>query len=210
MTNSTHSYLKPATITKRCSALSAQSVHSPSQSTRLHHCARALCRNQLLLPHQRPTTAERFAPPKTTEEIVRAREKGIPKRTQQDTKYCVNIWDEWREYRRRSTGIVIAPLQQLPPHQLNEFLTMFVLEARKKTGEVYPPNTLHHIVCGLMRHLPPTGNPQIDFFRDPEFSGFRASLDAEMKRLQEEGVGLKRKQADRGRRKYSVGKGSPG
>ena len=31
-----------------------------------------------------------------------------------------------------------------------------------------------------MRHLRLTGNPQIDFFRDPEFSGFRASLD-EMK-----------------------------
>ena len=66
------------------------------------------------LPHQRPTaTAERFAPPKTTAEIVRAREKVIPKIIQQDTIYCVNIWDEWRG---RSTGIVIAPLQQLPPH----------------------------------------------------------------------------------------------
>ena len=60
-----------------------------------------------------------------------------------------------------------------------------------------------------MRHLRLTGNPQIDFFRDPEFSGFRASLDAEMKRLQGEGVGSKRKQADRGRREYTVGKGSP-
>ena len=147
------------------------------------------------LPHQPPHTAGRFAP-KTTEEIVRARKKGIPKKTQEDTKYCVHIWDEWREYRSTSTGIAILPLQQLPPHQLNEFLTMFVLEARKKTGEVYQPNTLHHIVCGLMRHLRLTGNPQIDFFRDPEFSGFRASLDAEMKRLQGEGVGSKRKQAE--------------
>ena len=40
-----------------------------------------------------------------------------------------------------------------------------------------------------MRHMRQSGNPQVDFFRDPEFSAFRASLDAEMKRLQGEGVG---------------------
>ena len=70
---------------------------------------------------------------------------------------------------------------------------MFILEARKKTGEVYPPNTLHHIVCGLMRYV---GNPQVDFFRDPQFSSFRASLDAEMKRLQANGIGSRKKQAE--------------
>ena len=41
-----------------------------------------------------------------------------------------------------------------------------------------------------------SGNPQVDFFRDPEFSAFRASLDAEMKRLQGEGVGSTKKQAE--------------
>ena len=80
--------------------------------------------------------------------------------------------------------------------ELAHWLTLFILEARKKTGEVYPPNTLHHIVCGLMRHVRQSGNPQVDFFCDSQFSGFRASLDAEMKRLQAEGVGSKRKQAE--------------
>ena len=61
---------------------------------------------------------------------------------------------------------------------------------------MYTPNTLHHICCCLMRHIRLSGNPQVDFFKDPEFSDFRASLDAEMKRLQADGVGSKKKQAE--------------
>ena len=36
----------------------------------------------------------------------------------------------------------------------------------------------------------------MDFFKDPEFFDFRASLDAEMKRLQGNGIGSKKKQAE--------------
>ena len=143
-----------------------------------------------------PPTTVRFAPPQSEAEILSARERAIPKRTQQDRKYCLHIWDDWRAHRKEITGADIPPLQELPLHELQHWLTMFILEARKKTGEVYPPNTLHHIVCGLMRHMRQSGNPQVDFFRDPEFSAFRASLDAEMKRLQGEGVGSTKKQAE--------------
>ncbi len=46
------------------------------------------------------------------------------------------------------------------------------------------------IVSGIMRHLRQNcGRPDIDFFSDHEFADFRASLDAEMKRLQSAGVG---------------------
>ena len=37
--------------------------------------------------------------------------------------------------------------------------------------------------------------PELDFFKDPTFSEFRASLDAEMKRLQSAGIGSVKKQA---------------
>ena len=46
-----------------------------------------------------------------------------------------------------------------------------------------------------MRHLRWNGKPDIDFFCSSDFSDFRASLDAEMKRLQDKGIGSKRKQA---------------
>ena len=47
-----------------------------------------------------------------------------------------------------------------------------------------------------MRHLRQSGQPEIDLFWDSGFSEFRLSLDAEMKRLQSEGIGSKRKQAE--------------
>lgn len=56
--------------------------------------------------------------------------------------------------------------------------------------KIYPPNTLHHIVCVCYSLT----NQQVDFFHDSQFSGLRALLDTEMKRLQARGVGSKRKQ----------------
>lgn len=67
---------------------------------------------------------------------------------------------------------------------------------RKKDGSEFPPNTLHHIVCGIMRYLRWNGHPKIDFFSDTGFSQFKASLDAEMKRLQSCGKGSKKRQAE--------------
>ena len=45
--------------------------------------------------------AERFAPPKTEAEILEARTKGIPKKTLEDTQYCIKVWEEWCNYRRK-------------------------------------------------------------------------------------------------------------
>ena len=46
-----------------------------------------------------------------------------------------------------------------------------------------PHLTLHHIVSGLQRYLRLSGQPELNFCKNPEFAEFRADLDAEMKRL---------------------------
>jgi hypothetical protein len=74
-------------------------------------------------------------------------------------------------------------------------LTRFVVEARKKDGNEYPANTLHHIITGVMRHLRWHGI-HVDFFRDPEFADMRSTLDSEMKRIQASGIGSRPKQAE--------------
>lgn len=101
-----------------------------------------------------------------------------------------------REHRNSSTGTNIAPISELSYSELDYWLTRFVLEVRKKDGEEYPPNTVHHICCGLMRYLRWNGQPTIDFLSDSAFTSFKASLDAEMKRLQAKGAGSKIKQAE--------------
>jgi len=155
--------------------------------------------NPVPVPHTSPTHSgakSRFAPPKTDEEIERARERAVPAKTVADTKYCVRLFDTWREHRMETTTADIPTLADMTKHQMQYWMERFVLEVQKKCGEVYPPNSLHHIVVGIMRHVRGTGQPSIDFFKDPEFADFRGSLDAEMKRLQQLGIGSTKQQAE--------------
>ena len=46
-----------------------------------------------------------------------------------------------------------------------------------------------------MKYLRWNGKPEIDIFHNSNFVEFRASLDAEMKRLQGQGFGTRKKQA---------------
>ena len=78
---------------------------------------------------------------------------------------------------------------------LQHWITRFILEVRKN-GEEYPLITLHHLVCDILRFLRQSGKPQLDFFKDDVFAGFRSSLDGEMKRLQSKGIGSKSRQAE--------------
>ena len=79
---------------------------------------------------------------------------------------------------------------------LSHWITKFVLEVRKVNGGEYQPNTLYHIVCGIMHHVRNTLNANIDFFKDPESAGFHGSLVAEMKWLQTKGLGSVHRQAE--------------
>ena len=147
-------------------------------------------------PSAHSASAGRFAQPKTDQEIQEARKKGIPKKTLQDTHYCVKVWEEWCSYCRQNYRDTIPPLQSIEASQLQHWLTRFVLETRKKNGAEYSPDTLHHLCCGIMRFLRWNGWPTVDFFTDAEFIDFRATLDGEMKRLQAQGIGSKKKQAE--------------
>ena len=115
-----------------------------------------------------------------------------------DTDWCFSIWEEWQNYRSETTKTPIAPIILLDKVGLNYWLSRFILEVKKKGDppREFPPNTLHHICCGLQRYLRWNGKPDTDFFSDPAFSDFKTSLDAEMKRLQSTGIGSKQKQAE--------------
>ena len=133
------------------------------------------------------TTTTRFAPPKTNADIERGRIDSVPKKTQQDTKYCCKLWDSWREYRQSIAPENIPLLRDMTTEEINHWLSRFVVEARKTDGSEYPPNTLHHIVAGLQRYLRFQGRT-VDLFKDRVFAPLQASLDGEMKRLQAKGV----------------------
>ena len=122
-----------------------------------------------------------FASPKTDEEVTRARSDGIPLNTQKDTKYCFGLWETWRVNRMEITNEIIP---QLSEQGIGEIQHWLILEVRGKNGDEFPPNTLHHICFDRME------NHQSTFFL------IRASLDSEMKRLQQKGAGSQKKQAE--------------
>ena len=142
---------------------------------------------EITFPHTR------FAAPKSEEEILQMRQNAVPLKTRQDTAYCLRVWDAWAASRNENTELIdkIPPLLQITTEKLQFWITRFVLETRKKDGTEYPPNSLYHIVTGLMRYLRENGRPSIDFFKDAEFASFRQTLDAEMKRLKSTGLGSK-------------------
>jgi hypothetical protein len=78
-----------------------------------------------------------FAPPKSDDEIQQARERAIPSKTLADTKYCMGILNEWR----RCRVDIIPSIEDMSREQMQYWLTRFVLEVRKKSGDVYPPIT---------------------------------------------------------------------
>ena len=95
----------------------------------------------------------------------------------------------------------ISPLIELDNAELDHWLT---LEVRKKDGSLYPPN---NIIVGLLRRMRENGR-NVDLFNDPGFASFRASLDAEMKRISGEVEEKTSGNNHRGRGGAVVGKGS--
>ena len=144
------------------------------------------------------TTSKRsFAPPKTQQEMCKAKLSAIPATTAADMKYCVKIWNQWCSHRLVKYGDVIPPLDhpELTVKSLAENLSSFIFEVRKQDGTEFPPDSLHHIVSGIQRFLRWNGKPEIDIYKDPGFADFRICLDSEMKRLQRAGLGSKKKKA---------------
>ena len=140
----------------------------------------------------------RFAVLKTEEEVKQARRARIPKKIHIDTRHCTKIWKTWSGCRNsvEKNELVPEDIATLDGEKLQYWLSYFVLEVRKKSGLEYPPNTLHHICCGLLCRLKENGRPEIDIFKDTNFADFRATLDGEIKWLQSLGLGTKKRQAE--------------
>jgi hypothetical protein len=147
-------------------------------------------------PTPDPSRSRPFAPPKTEKEIEAARKSAVSKKTQQDTDYCIRLWNEWRVHHQIAAHVSIPLITEQSQTELQHWMSCFILEVRKKDGSEFPANSLHHVVCGIMRYLRWNSKPGLDFFKDADFDKFRCSLDAEMKRLQSNGVGSKRRQAE--------------
>ena len=141
---------------------------------------------------------QRFAPPKSDDEVQAARKNAVPSNTAKNTNWAVKVWRDWRGHRLQMCNSTL----DCPPHlllcsnsELDYWLSKFVLEARRLDGQPYPPRTMYGIVCSIMRYVREL-RPQINFFKDADFAGFQKTMDGEMKRLRSLGLGVKPKRAE--------------
>ncbi|XP_064384924.1 zinc finger MYM-type protein 2-like isoform X2 [Halichondria panicea] len=89
-------------------------------------------------------------------------------------------------------------LVKMDPEQLNHWLSIFIVETRKVTGEPYPPTTIHSILSGILRYMRSLDAKKCpNFFakKDPRFQTFHNTMDSVFRELRKQGVGSDKKHA---------------
>ena len=118
----------------------------------------------------------------------------VPDNTNKSTKWALNNLEAWMKARNTSYPDDPVPkdiLLSSDPELLNLHLSRFVIETRKANGEVYPPSTLHQLLCGILRFMR-EHNPECPNFLDKSDNRFRrlqGTLDSYFHKLHSEGIG---------------------
>ncbi|XP_021360810.1 zinc finger MYM-type protein 2-like [Mizuhopecten yessoensis] len=121
--------------------------------------------------------------------------------TENKTKWALKVFDSWIEQRliqsKNNEKLKNFPnnLLDLPVSDINEALTYFVAEVRNKNGEEYRPNTLYELIISIQHYFRQNGR-FVNILDDTEFAGLRGVLDARMKNLAKQGLGINKKQAE--------------
>ena len=59
----------------------------------------------------------------------------------------------FKDYDLHKVGVLSLRMEDMDGLSLNYWLSKFVIEVTKKSGESYPPKTAYGIVCGIRRYL---------------------------------------------------------
>ena len=114
--------------------------------------------------------SERFRVPKTSSQETGLVNDTVPPSTKYKNKWAVNIFAEWqslrevkvpvldcggvfKDYELHKVCALSADIAAMDVLSLNYWLSKFVMEVAKKSGERYPPKSVYGIICSLKRHL---------------------------------------------------------
>ena len=96
-------------------------------------------------------------------------EKAVPS-TKYKNKWSVSTFSEWqlsqtikgpvlnprslfKSYDFPKVATLYSGIEEMDASSLNYWLSKFVMEVAKKSGERYPAKTIYGIICGIWRHL---------------------------------------------------------
>ncbi len=89
----------------------------------------------------------RFAAPVSDTTVAKARIDSVPKKTREDSAYCMRFWQEWARNRLQAANLRVPPFSELDKQGLQYWLSRFILEIRtKKRHRVCSKHTASHCV----------------------------------------------------------------
>ena len=131
------------------------------------------------------------------EQIIEVKANRIPASTRRNTEWGVKTYYAWANFRnsKAETSLdlnapVPVDLATVDYAKMNYWLSHFVFEVRKTSGETYPPRTLYNLVASIQRHYKEERDrPDMCFLDDKDmtFKPVRDMLDAVMKDLHAKG-----------------------
>ena len=133
----------------------------------------------------------------TNEEIDKVKASRVPSNTRRNTQWGVKTYQAWAEFRNSQDETYLDPNGPVPVDlaavdyaKMNYWLSHFVFEVRKSSGEPYPPRSLYNLVVSIQRHFKEERDrPDMCFLDDKNitFKPLRDMLDAVMKDLHAKG-----------------------
>ena len=141
------------------------------------------------------STNSRFDKLTASPELAKSSKGFVPRNTECNTQWAVRTFTTWMEWRNSCKPEDLVPqdiLTSTNAEALNKWLSLFIMEARKKEGSKYPTTTLNLLLCGLKRHMLKLNSMSPNFLdeKNPQFAGLRGTRDCVAQKLREEGVGV--------------------
>ncbi len=125
---------------------------------------------------------------------MKAKLSAIPSKTMADTKYCVNVWQQWCAHISIEYGEEVTPLKEISTQELSTKLCLFVFKVRNKTERNFLQ--IHFFILWLAYNDTSglKGDRPLTFLRTVSSQNFECAW-TEMKRLRNSGLGSKTKKA---------------
>ena len=145
--------------------------------------------------------SSRFAGPVSSTYVEAVKTSRIPKKTQANTLWATKLWQEWACSRIKNispdeTGHALDnDVVKMELADVSFWLQRFVLEVRKSNGDVYSPDSLYQLCCGIQRALREAGH-DVNIFKQFQFAQCRSVIDGELKRLNATGNYIEKKKAN--------------
>ncbi|XP_052765415.1 uncharacterized protein LOC128206768 isoform X1 [Mya arenaria] len=114
----------------------------------------------------------------------------VNKNTKKKTESDLKVFRQFLSHKDEQREI-----EHIPPDELNDYISEFLLSVTKQNGEEYEPTSLRSFVHSIDRHLKGVGS-RVCVINDIDFAKCRGVLKNKLKALKRQGLGNKPKAAD--------------